>query len=280
MGMGILELKQSGTASADELFSLKEFLDRFYMSRIGMRTHMEQYLQFFASTKVHSDQWVGIFNVHCDIKDIIQGAVEYSSDLCKQNHSDAPTVEIKQYGDDANIVYCPSHLNYIMSELLKNSMRAVVEFHGEDQLDFPPIIVSIHSHEHELVIKISDKGGGIPQINHSKLFSYFYSTADSPNLELLRTDDSHFAGFGYGLALSRLHARYFGGELTICPMYGYGTDVFIHIKSVDDSKEVLPNIEPATIIRYSSSQGIVRQQRYAKPRRLSKPADARPSGKE
>lgn len=38
-----------------------------------------------------------------------------------------------------------------------------------------------------------------------------------------------FAGFGMGLPLSRLYARYFGGSLKLRPMEGYGTDAYIHL---------------------------------------------------
>jgi pyruvate dehydrogenase kinase 2/3/4 len=36
-----------------------------------------------------------------------------------------------------------SHLHYIMMELLKNSMRATVEFHGLDEMDMYPIRIVI-----------------------------------------------------------------------------------------------------------------------------------------
>ena len=37
------------------------------------------------------------------------------------------------------------------------------------------------------------------------------------------------AGFGQGLPISRLYARYFGGDIHLQSMHGYGTDVFIYM---------------------------------------------------
>ena len=49
--------------------------------------------------------------------------------------------------------------DYIMLELLKNSMRATVEWHGVDG-DFPPIkiVIADGSDNEDVVIKISDEG--------------------------------------------------------------------------------------------------------------------------
>lgn len=65
---------------------------------------------------------------------------------------------------------CRSHICF---ELLKNSLRAVVERHGvENEDDFPPIKVVVVEGKEDLTIKISDEGGGIPRSAVSLLRLY------------------------------------------------------------------------------------------------------------
>jgi pyruvate dehydrogenase kinase 2/3/4 len=45
---------------------------------------------------------------------------------------------------------------------------------------------------------------------------------------------SPLAGLGYGLPISRNYARYFGGDLQIMSMEGYGTDSFIYLPRLGD----------------------------------------------
>lgn len=48
------------------------------------------------------------------------------------------------------------------------------------------------------------------------------------------------AGYGYGLPISRLYARYFGGDLQIISMEGYGTDAYLHLNRLGNVQEPLP----------------------------------------
>lgn len=72
---------------------------------------------------------------------------------------------------------------------------------------------------------MSDEGGGIRRSGLPKIFTYLYSTAKGPTDErsdLGTADSVLMAGYGYGLPISRLYARYFGGDLQMISMEGYG----------------------------------------------------------
>ena len=73
----------------------------------------------------------------------------------------------------------------------------------------------------------------------NKIWSYLFTTADPSILDRMLDStmdeakdfdtSSPLAGLGYGLPISRNYARYFGGDLTIMSMEGYGTDSFIYL---------------------------------------------------
>ena len=59
-------------------------------------------------------------------------------------HGDSPDVTFHGR-TDLHFPYVPSHLSYMLLELLKNSMRATVETHGTDRM--PPIRIVIADSE-------------------------------------------------------------------------------------------------------------------------------------
>merc|ERR1712176_1519533 len=48
------------------------------------------------------------------------------------------------------------------------------------------------------------------------------------------------AGYGVGLTLSRLYAQYFGGDLRVLSVDGYGTSVYLHLNRLGTRCENLP----------------------------------------
>lgn len=81
---------------------------------------------------------------------------------------------------------------------------------------------------------MSDRGGGIARSKHDQIFKYMYSTAPQPS-----KSDAHtvpLAGYGYGLPISRLYARYFHGDLVLLSCEGYGTDAVIYMKVCEHEK--------------------------------------------
>ncbi|KAM7314752.1 hypothetical protein ISCGN_004536 [Ixodes scapularis] len=64
------------------------------------------------------------------------------------------------------------------------------------------------------------------------------------------------AGYGYGLPLSRLYARYFRGDLILTSCEGYGTDAIIYLKALsNEANEMLPVFNKASSKHYSSAVG-------------------------
>ena len=70
------------------------------------------------------------------------------------------------------------------------------------------------------------------------LFRYLYSTAPRPSMQPTKAP---LAGYGYGLPLSRLYARYFHGDLILNSCEGYGTDAIVYLKTKEaEAMELLP----------------------------------------
>lgn len=84
------------------------------------------------------------------------------------------------------IVYVPSHLYHMLFEIIKNSMRAVMETHQEND-SVPPLEVTIVKGREDVCVKISDRGGGIRRSQVDQLFKYMYSTAPHPSKSDIHT---------------------------------------------------------------------------------------------
>lgn len=161
----------------------------------------------------------------------------------------------------------PVHLEYIITELLKNAFRATVESGRSHE----PVIITIAAEPESrgtrdaeglvedgdnpsikpfedstpgITIRIRDRGGGISPDVLPNIWSYSFTTFsddDLPgggNMDALNNlsgaggEMSSIAGLGYGLPLGRAYAEYFGGGIAVQSLYGWGTDVYLRLKGV------------------------------------------------
>lgn len=241
VAQGILEWKRSqNTASIGH--GVQAFLDRFYMTRIGIRFLIGQHIAL-NTLQSHPD-YVGIICTKSNVHDICHEAIENARFVCEEHYAlfKGPPIQLL-CPKNLTFPYVPGHLSHICFELLKNSLRAVVERYGvENEDNYPPIKVVVVEGKEDITIKISDEGGGIPRSAMPQIWTYMYTTMqDSPDMDTAAQNDfkAPMAGFGYGLPLSRLYARYFGGDLRLISMEGYGTDVYIHLNRLSGSSEPL-----------------------------------------
>uniref|UniRef100_A0A671MCQ9 Protein-serine/threonine kinase n=1 Tax=Sinocyclocheilus anshuiensis TaxID=1608454 RepID=A0A671MCQ9_9TELE len=248
MAQGVLEYKEAFGVDPVTNQNVQYFLDRFYMSRISTRMLMNQHtLIFDGSTNPAHPKHIGSIDLNCDVVEVVKDAYESAKMLCDQYYLTSPEVEIKQVNfegpsDPIHIVYVPSHLYHMLFELFK-----VLE---SLYSSYSPLRVSLGGED--LTIKMSDRGGGVPLRKIERLFSYMYSTAPSPVAE--NTRNAPLAGFGYGLPISRLYAKYFQGDLQLYSMEGYGTSAVIYLKALStESIERLPVFNKSALRHYQTS---------------------------
>ncbi|RXN01248.1 hypothetical protein EOD39_7355 [Acipenser ruthenus] len=231
MAQGVIEYKESFGVDPVTNQNVQYFLDRFYMSRISIRMLINQHtLIFEGSTNPAHPKHIGSIDPNCDVVEVVKA---------------------KAVGQPLHIVYVPSHLYHMLFELFKNAMRATVETH-ESSPSLPPIEVMVSLGDEDLTIKMLDRGGGVPLRKIDRLFSYMYSTAPRPVMD--NSLNAPLAGFGYGLPISRLYAKYFQGDLQLYSMEGYGTSAVIYLKALStESVERLPVFNKSAWRHYQTS---------------------------
>ncbi|KAI1654878.1 alpha-ketoacid dehydrogenase kinase [Daldinia decipiens] len=284
LAMGILEC--SGLMPAAEL---DHFMNTVLRSRISRRVIAEQHLAltetfnshwFSPGAKLSESDFIGEVFIKCVAKDVIEHCAKAVQDLARSaNGPDTKIPEIKINGHmDSSFPYILSHLEYIIGELLRNSVQAVIEKHqqSKDPASNPlPIEVTLCEAQQHVIIRISDQGGGIPR----DILPYIWSFGKGPlknqrlenlgqvplmaaTLQELKVDDgrlhrlqSERSGhdsslsslstrppnlrLGMGLPLSRVYAEYWAGSLELHSLEGYGVDAFLQISKLGNKNEQL-----------------------------------------
>lgn len=228
-----------------------KFLDEHLRARIGTRLIAEQHIALHQSSQPHSDgspeqsSYIGVIGTALQPASIINNCASFVSEICELKYGVRPTWVIDGV-PDTTFAFVPVHLEYIITELLKNAFRATVESGSTE-----PVIITIaperegeKSEFHEIkpfedaapgvTIRIRDRGGGISPEVLPNIWSYSFTTFDDPGLNF--SGDSSIAGLGYGLPLGRAYAEYFGGGIAVQSLYSWGCDVYLRLKGLGKPK--------------------------------------------
>jgi signal transduction histidine kinase len=250
-----------------------EDMNRFVAAIVGGRITSslvtEQFLALFAasweslsspeqgeSQRSESSRWIGLIDRALKPADIIRDCEALVGDITEFRYGVRPTVEIKG-SEDYAFAQIPGHLEYIITELLKNAFRAVLE----RRLGKAPVEVTIAplpespddakggEFTQGVTIRIRDQGGGIPPEVLKNIWDFSFTTFNEDHIQsaLLSEEEgemdsfsviannaggSTLAGLGYGLPLGRAYAEYFGGSIEVVSMWGWGTDVYLSLKGI------------------------------------------------
>lgn len=129
-----------------------------------------------------------------------------------------------------------------------------MEKHFDKRSEVPNIVVTLCSNDTEFFVRISDRGGGIPESKLQDIFKYSFTTmGDRSTIKPSDNDNILFdickgnvnnspsggpmAGWGFGLPTSRAYATYLGGSLQLQSMEGLGTDVYLRLRHIYGKKE-------------------------------------------
>ncbi|OCH95260.1 26S proteasome subunit P45 [Obba rivulosa] len=271
---------------------ISSFLDGAIRNRIAVRLIAEQHIALtraLAEQELREDH-LGTIHMSCSPREMIRMCGSFVGELCGATLGASPQIVID--GEvDATFAYIPVHLEYILTEILKNSFRATVERHHKlyassaSAPPIPPVVITISPPPSArkpafLSMRIRDQGGGVPPSNMSRIFSYSFTTAGRGAAQEHGWDEDleggpyaaqhvggsaaidgsagaggqslfaeiarrgvqmgigTIAGLGYGLPMSRLYARYFGGSLEFMSLDGWGSDLFLKLRCLDDAADV------------------------------------------
>ncbi|KAJ1919807.1 [Pyruvate dehydrogenase (acetyl-transferring)] kinase 2, mitochondrial [Mycoemilia scoparia] len=166
---------------------IDQFMNKMLVARISRRTLAEQHIalsnqfdedilsvsgesSFDHAPLGFSTQRTGIVKPACDIAQLLHGcAIKIQAqfeDAYDLPPDTAPQIVIEG-NRDASFMCVPDNIEYIVYELLKNLVRAILKKgqankRGVNADALPPIFVTICSNDQDITIRVSDQGGGIP----------------------------------------------------------------------------------------------------------------------
>ena len=162
---GIIECQD--LMSPDEIDA---FMNDLLKSRISRRVIAEQHLSLtetfhslwhFPGDASSNTESIGEVFLRCNARQVVQECWDRVAKLARdESGPDINLPQVRIEGHDPTLPYILSHLQYVIGELLRNSIQALVESKFREAP--PPIEVLICETPKHVIVRISDQGGGIP----------------------------------------------------------------------------------------------------------------------
>ena len=211
LARGLLECRKYISPDA-----VTKFLDEHLRARIGTRLIAEQHIALHLSSQPHccetpngahqqdhTPTHIGVIDTVLQPASIIRQCESFVGEICELKYGVRPSVTINGQ-PDTTLAHIPTHLEYILTELLKNAFRATVERGKErDAIEVtiaasPPIAsspitpftenrrfldkISLDTSSPGVTIRIRDRGGGISPTAYPKIWAYSFTTLNDEEL--------------------------------------------------------------------------------------------------
>ncbi|CAF3346243.1 unnamed protein product [Rotaria socialis] len=261
----VIGLLSTGCNEAQKYFKtykvLKGFLDNVLHKRLSMRLLTEHYLELHKqqkSNKINSD-WRGAISMKFSPAKAAQQCINDVSSICFETYTVVPHIELENNIHEP-IPFFPHIVEYILRELLKNSMRAIVEYNKvsfgniqnvkkyfDDNRDKPlcKVVISSDPIDEVFTFAIKDEGGGV-NASYDEIFRYMFTgnvmETDEANKGKIEEIDvlsdfqermvhssKQMYGYGFGLPICRLYAKFFAGSLNLQQISRIGADAYLRL---------------------------------------------------
>jgi pyruvate dehydrogenase kinase 2/3/4 len=209
-----------------------KFMNDTICSRIGRRVLVEQHVALTEQFQSGSHtSMIGIVDTKCNSTIVIENSVKILQRLFFEEYNTSPP-NVTVTGE-ATFMYIPSHIEFLLFEIIRNSMRYSRE------TGMGRIHVTVGQDEHQIVFRVSDQSKGMPTNVMDTLWSWTQASKRNAHRFM---DDTIISGiidenksfntvFGLGLPMCKVYTTYWGGNLQVYNMPGLGLDTYITLST-------------------------------------------------
>ncbi|KAI0027413.1 atypical/PDHK/BCKDK protein kinase [Vararia minispora EC-137] len=188
--------------------AISSFLDAAIRNRIAVRLIAEQHvaLTHALNNPDGLQDHLGVIDMNLSPVKMLKMCASFVAELCEASLGASPSLIIDGH-TEARFAYVPVHLEYVVTELLKNAFRATVErHHSGSSTSLPPVQVTVSlpsappsmsglaqitspTRPRMLHIRIRDRGGGVAPVHIPHIFAYSFTTAGRNAVHALADED-------------------------------------------------------------------------------------------